>query len=335
MNSMIDVRNYTNLDDLIDEALKRIALNKIAEKLGITPASCHATVHGARHRVYKQLKGWKLVFKVRRQQGAYLELLAIVRAYPYYSQKQEMLERAYHLLGRLQEDIETEWTAVTGLLYTLDPLVPTHLREMIDFPNFPAEEEAIPAFVDERIVWTEDLNGPRRLFRNRIARTWAFMRRIDAVRFDKKTGCWQRLSPLAWEPLPNETLRNDLVKMRHHLYLQEFSSLLFDRSTLFASTDILAVPESNLPVIREILEEQARETLDMVRLSLNAEALEGLRGTDEARYRKALAFKEALSAKGVFLDPAAEPDRHCLIRVASLGRQVTQCEPHLSLLEID
>ncbi len=319
--STLDVRHFTNLDELIDEALKHIPLNKIAAKLNITPASCHATVHNARHRVYKQLKGWKMVFQVRRQGGAYLELLALIRAYPYYPQKQEMAERIYHLVGRLQEDLDPSRKALTGVLFALDPLIPS-LLGMMDLPQFPTNADEIPAFASSQMIWVDDLNGPKRHFLARMTRSWEFLNLIKAVQFNKSTQRWEKGTPDVWVPSMDDPLHTPLVRMRHHLYLQEFSAKLFDENTLYESTETLALPKALLPALKHLLEQQTKEITELLGDALNAEGLEALRQQDEARYNKAQALWDSLKEQGIEIPQETEESKPCLVRLGSLARTV-------------
>ncbi len=320
---VLDVKQFTNLDDLVDQVAIRFPLQSLAKKLGLSPSSCHATLYTHRQRVYRQIKGWKSLLGVTKEDGYYLELLALIKAFPQYAQKMEMLERAYLIVSKLQDTLDPDWKSVSGLLYALDPLVPI-VRNLTDLKDFPINESEIPRFAQDQVIWLKNKSGPKRTFQARVKRTWTFLKTIDAVYFSDQLDRWEKSSPVIWTPWKNKELHDSLLRMRHYLYLQEFTDILFDPDCLFSTALTLAVPEKHLGLVEQLISQFHRDLLERLSFALNSDFLHHLKGVDEGHYLRVLDYISKLSDQGILFDPATMDDKHCLLRIASIGRRITQ-----------
>jgi len=119
---MFNMFDFYRLEPLM-EALKKVyKQSDLARSMKMSAQMLNQIFNGKQHLVFDDVRKWRGACKFKREDGDYFELLALICAYPHLtkSKQQSLLQRAFHLVGRLEEVVAPENVTANTLLYRMN-----------------------------------------------------------------------------------------------------------------------------------------------------------------------------------------------------------------------
>lgn len=323
---MAKVFNHYNLLSYLVEVKREHRQVDLAEVVECNRQKIHTILTGRPDWVYPDVKKWRTALGLKRLDGDYFELLAIIAAYPSSSKRERMLLRAFHLAGRLEEKLNPSEEIATSLVYWLDP-VASHLRNLTDFVEFPSGEEQIPAWVASRLVLVGALAGiPKQSIPNRIAQSWSWLKKIGAVYFSEETGRWEKKEPMAISEGKRtgiaEDIRSASLLIRHTESFSNFTDEMGSERMACDLFSVFSLPEDHLGILEKLCRNFIVETTRKLNYICNEEFLAELRDYAPDYYREVLEYKEKLKDMGLAPTPVDRNAKHSLVQMVVAARRL-------------
>jgi len=328
----LDVFNYHHLPDLLAKAKEEFRQVDLARDTGLAPQKVNMTFRDRQYWVYPDVRKWTRAMKLKREAGDYFELLAIIYAYPYNPEveRAKMLKRAFHVAGRLEEELNPSGRVSDSLLYWLDPLFSV-LRNMVELKGFPKKESEIPAWVAERIIFLSVLGTLSKNIPPRIETAWKWLRGIKAVKFDKARNRWVKREPTIFSKGEISSACQDihsasLLLVQINTY-DDFAHEAGKRGLLFDRLATFSMPSGALELLNKLGEDFLYgDILRKLNYAVNKEDRDRLEKSDPTLYAEVMAFKKRLEEKGYAVPQYGDEDMDATVQVLLSGRRVAQAE---------
>ncbi len=326
---MENIFQYYTLGSLLADVRgdRRFTHKDIAKTVGITPQSVSAVFNGKERLVINHITGWKRAFKLRRLQGAYFELLAILAAYPYESGSRSKLhERAFHLMGRLEEAAEMDHEAMNGLIYWADPIA-SMLRNMVELNGFPKTDADVGPWVVERLSYMGTLGTSAAVMIPRIEKTWNWLRKLKIIKKSQKRG-FIKQTPNFISPgkitAAIKDLHSAILALLFVDTCQDFAEEMGTDRIIGGKVATFALGKQFHPIVAEILDDFLRELVGKLNYVANRDDLERLKTEDEAYHAEVLAFMKQMKTKGYTLPEGTDADVDSVVQVIFSARSLTK-----------
>jgi len=328
----LDIFNYHFLPDLLAKIKEEFRQVTLARDIGLAPQKINMIFKDKQYWVYPDVRKWTRALKLKREEGDYFELLAIVYAYPYNieAERGKMLKRAFHLAGRMEEQLNPSGRISDSLLYWLDPLFSV-LRNMVELKGFPKNEAEIPQWAAERILFLSVLGNLRKNIPPRIEMAWKWLRGLNAVEFNKTRDRWVKHEPTVISKGEISSACQDihsacLLLVQINTY-GDFaheagkSGLLFDRLATFS------IPAGALELLNKLCEDFLYgDILRKLNYAVNKDDRDRLKKADPALHAEVAAFRKQLEERGYEAPQFTDEDVDATVQVLLCGRRVAQAE---------
>ena len=326
---MFNIFDFYRSEPLM-EALKKIYKQaNLAKSLKMSAQMVNQIFNDKQHLVYEDIRKWRGALKLKRDEGDYFELLALICAYPHQTKtkRDSMLLRAFHLAGRLEQQVNPENVAANSLLYWLDP-VASVLRNMTELKDFPNDEKALPEWVANKITFIGILGSLRKNIPPRIESTWKWLRSVNVVSFSEERGKWLKnehniFSTAAVAPEIADIQSAVFVLCRVNTY-QDFIHEAGTDRILSDKLATFSLPSSSLKLLdrlqRDFLFGEIVRKLNFI---CNADNLQRLKNDDPEYYKQVVAYKKSLVEKGYEIPATSDSDVDVTIEILLTARRVT------------
>ena len=329
---MFNIFDFYRFEPLM-EALKKIYKQAdLAKSLKMSAQMINQIFNDKQHLVFDDVRKWRGALKLKREDGDYFEMLALICAYPHQTKNKRdtMLQRAFHLVGRLEEEIGPENVAANTLLYRLDP-VATALRNLTELKDFPLDEQVIPNWASDKITFIRILGSLRKNIPPRIESTWKWLRSLNLVYFSEERGRWLKgddkiftNSPLAKEVAD---IHSSVFLLCRVNTLQDFIHEAETDRILGDKLGTISLPSKALALLDRLQEDFFNgEIAGKLPYVCNKSAMERLKSDDPDFYKEVAAYKKALEHKGYEIPDATDADVDVTVELLLTARRLTQFE---------
>ncbi|RJQ24399.1 hypothetical protein C4565_09790 [Candidatus Parcubacteria bacterium] len=328
----MDVFNYHHLPDLLAKAKEEFRQVDLTRDTGLPPQKINMIFRDRQYWVYPDARRWTRAMKLRREEGDYFELLSLVYAYPYNTEieRAKMLKRAFHLAGRLEEQLNPSGRISDSLLYWLDPLLSV-LRNMVELKGFPKKQSEIPSWTAERILFLSVLGILRKNIPPRIETAWKWLRGIKAVKFDKARNRWVKHEPTIFSKGEISSACQDihsacLLLVQINTY-DDFAHEAGKRGLLFDRLATFSIPSGALELLNKLCEDFLYgDILRKLNYAVNKDDRDRLKKSDPTLHAEVTAFRKQLEEKGYEVPQYGDENVDATVQVLLSGRRVAQAE---------
>ncbi len=322
-----NIFSHPTLRSYLDSIRQKYKLKEVATKAGVSYQAVGFIFSDKKeHWVLGHLSGFKKAFKLKKEEGAYFELLAILAAYPYEKKTAPLLKRAFHLAGRLEAVMNTDQEVASSLVYWIDPLCAV-LRNAVELHGFPAEESGIPGWISDRVATIEALNSSAtKSFAQRIVTSWSWLKKMQAVSFSEEKQRWVKTNPMV---VSEGRFGPDLQDLRSAIFSIVFLNLFNDFSRDLNSSRILVtkfgnftISSKNLNLVKELCTDFVVETVKKLNYACNKEDLKQLKKEDPAYYQAVLDYQKSLTARGFEIHTGTNEDVDTSVQLVLAARKL-------------
>ena len=297
--------------------------------------------NGKQHLVFDDVRKWRGACKFKREDGDYFELLALICAYPHLtkSKQQSLLQRAFHLVGRLEEVVAPENVTANTLLYRMDP-VATALRNMTDLKDFPVDEQVIPEWAADKITFIGILGPLRKNIPARMQITWKWLRSLNLVYFTEDRGRWLKGDDKIFTGslLAQEVgdIHSAVFQLCRVNTLQDFVHEAETDRILGDKLATITMPSKALKLLKQLQEDFFGGNISQkLQFIVNADALERLKNDDPDYYKEVVAYRNLLKKKGYEIPETTDADVDVTVEVLLTARRLTKLDPNEGSGNID
>ena len=323
---MPNVLTFYSMKDLLAELRGEYTLQQLAEVGGVTHQAISLICKENPHWVYKNVKEWKKGLRLKRVEGQYFELLAVIAAYPHDDNKTKLMKRAFHLAGRLEEHLNTERTVASSLVYWLDPVC-SMIRNGTDLAGFPVHEDEIPQWISGQVKSLRSMGMTRAAFKTRVANAWSFLVSLQAVSFNKRRKRWEKSAPLIVSEGKatkehQKSIQSVIFPLVLNNYFEEFIQATGTDQMIVSKYGNFALPRQHFNALYMLLEDFIIETVQNFNYISNGDDLKRLEKDDPEYFAKVLAYKKKLKKKGIELEPLGDQDMDSMVQMIVAARRM-------------
>ena len=323
---MPNVFAHFTMNDLLAALRKEYTLQQLSSMAGITHQAVSLICKENPHWIYNNVADWKRGLKLKRDEGAYFELLAIIAAHARESEanRPKLLKRAFHLVGRLEEVLNPKHTVAASLVYWLDPVC-SIVRNGTDLAGFPRREDDIPEWVSAQMPSPQSLGMTRAAFKKRVAMAWAFLLSLEAVTYNKKRKRWEKAAPLVVSE-GKSTLDDQnspgsaAFPLILHNYFEEFMQITGTDRMIVSKFGNFAFPRQYKHVVNRLLTDFIVETVGKLNYVVNREDLERLKTDDPAYYAEVIEYINMLKSKDIDVEPLGDDAMDSMVQMIVAAR---------------
>lgn len=301
---MINSFEFWSFKALLSAVKRDVKQVELAKALCLAIPKVNRIFKDKHHLVYAEVGKWRGALKLKRSEGDYFEMLSIIHAYMLATEMEQerMLQRVFHLAGRLEEQQPPCGKAIDCLVYWLDPMIPI-LASMVDLNGFPEDELEIPPFLADRISYIGMLGRLQKNIPLRIEITWEWMRKLGAVTFSKELGRWIRSEP----SLPDVQLDSEEIKsIREDIHRLNLINAHFDfaheTEGQFVSSNrltTLTIPSKALGLLEQLTEDfLSRDILGKLHLLCNVDERKRLKKSNPKFHKELMEYRRFLLDRG-------------------------------------
>ncbi len=296
---MPNIFKYYSLTDFLKviHEDRSYTLKRLSESVGITPQGVGVVFNGNERMVINHLNGWKRAFNFKRLESAYFELLAILAAYASLTERNRLRERAFDLVLKLIE-AEIADPAPNEMIYWISPEC-TILRNMIDFHDFPSEEEAIPKWAGNRLAQFRILRGhSQKEFEYRLRKAWNWLVQWEIVAFSEKRRRWEKMEPVLLSPgkinAETRNFHSSILKLSHSDFHMDFARQLGTSAILANKVATFSMPSVLFEPTCKIIDALVTRYVKNLNRATNINEMERVKAADPEKYMELQEFlKEA------------------------------------------
>ena len=323
---MPNVFDFSDFESLLNAVKRSVRQVELAVTLGLSAQMINQIFSGKQHLIHESVRKWRAALKLKREEGDYFELLALICAYPHYplTDREAMRKRAFHLVGRLEGEVGLDPSPANRLLFRMDPLAHC-LTAMTEMNGFPKDAALVPDWAAERIGRLRVLGNLRAAVPPRIAGTWNWLCAVGAVKFSEARDRWlfdvdgpYSGSGRIGAPHPSDPLT--LVRAFEDFIDEAVGG---GQSSHYAGT--VTLPSRALELLERLqLDFLYGETGLKFRYLCNRDALERLKSTDAELFREVLEHRDQLLARGLEIPDCGDDDVDVVVETVLAVRRLTE-----------
>ena len=327
MANVFEFYSIVPLMEVLKEDHKQI---NVAKSIGLSYQAVNQVFKDKHHWIYPQVSRWRKAFKFKRDEGDYFELLALIHAYPFQPEEKRprMLDRAFHIVGRLEKDELVENKVATSLLYWLDPMA-SILRNLVELHGFPVDDDDVCRWVEEKINYVGVLGNLKKDIGARIAGTWFWLKSIRAVVLSPNPGRWVKAEPNIMSPAKAGPEIHGLheaifVLLQVNIH-QDFIHDAGTKFVLGAKAATFSISSRILPLLEQLSRDFLHsDILRKLNYACNKDDLARLAAADPEYHREVTAFRRSLEEKGYAVPEVNDTDIDTTVQVLLATRRVTK-----------
>ncbi len=270
----------------------------LARRLGSTQPRIHQIFKDKLHWVYPEVRRWTRLLKLKRMEGDYFELLALLAAFPHQGDKAKLIARAFTLLGNLQDKLEPSHTEAHTVIYWLDP-VARLLLALTEMDDFPVNEENIAEWVLPKVHFVAAMGSHEKAKRERIQSSWRWLCEQQLVQFRKPQARWltNKDHPFIAESQSPElvTIREQLCGLCHVNTFLDFSREAGAGALTGFDLEMISISSAFAPLIQQVCRSFVTEEIRKIKDAIhNPDSLKTLHQTHPRLARDIERFVETL-----------------------------------------
>ena len=326
---MFNVFDYNNFPDAMAAIKEDQKQTYLAKALNMPFQTVHTIFKDSPHLVYPNVGKWRSALKFKRPEGNYFELLCIIHAYPKNTQVKQarMLQRAFHLAGQLEAQLNPTGRAVDSVIFWLNPMIGI-LRDMVELADFPVDEADIPLWGSNRISYIGSLGRFKREIPERIETAWKWLRQLDAVVFSPRRGRWIKQEPnLRMSPHLGKII-GDLTKSVFTLCLinfhKDFLGVIGTDAIIGAKQASFTIPSASFELLNRISGDFIfGDVMRKFNYLVNLEDRERLREADPGYFAEIEEYERMLQSRGYTIPRCSDKDMDTTVQMLLSTRQLT------------
>ena len=326
---MLNVFDYNNFTDVMAVVKAEHKQTYLAKALNMPFQTVHTIFKDSPHLVYPNVGKWRSALKFKRPEGNYFELLCIIHAYPKNTQVKQarMLQRAFHLAGQLEAQLNPRGRAADSVIFWLNPMIAI-LRDMVELADFPVDEQEIPQWGASRISFIGSLGRFKREVPERIETAWKWLRELEAVVFSPERNRWEKQEPnLRMSPNLGKIM-GDLTRSVFTLCLinfyKDFLAVIGTDDIVGAKQTSFSVPSASFELLNQITADFIfGDVMRKFNYLVNREDRERLRLSDPDYYAEIVEYEKQLIAKGYTIPDCGDKDVDTTVQMVLTTRKLT------------
>jgi len=326
----MDIFKFSSLAGAIEAIKDNYRQVDLAKELATTPQQINILLHKRPHLIYFQISKWRKALHLHRADGDYFELLTLLEAFHEAPAKtqEKMLDRAFHLAGRLEEQIQPQSRPADSFIYWLDPILPI-LRNLTELVDFPVDEQQIPAWAANRLTYVGILGKTRELKINRIEIAWKWLRGCGAVHFSARKNRWIKATPSIFSKTilgpESRGVQSIALRLNQLVTYQDFSHEVGTPNLLGDMLATFSLPSCALPLLQRLTRDFLyKDILRKLNFAINRDDLARLKDSDPELYEEVRLFKDDLIKKGYDVPEVEDNDVDTTVQVLLATRRLTR-----------